>query len=451
MPRKTALTIATLALLMTAPNLLPAFKDYRMFDWSTVPGVLDFESKRKSDNPIAEEQLRLRPDTTPEKTKSPKLIDPKGNLKNFYEALYRSERKDPGAVTRILHYGDSPTTADLITADVRFLFQKNYGDAGHGFLLISKPWAWYGHRGVTLRGSGWRIDAAHTADHRDGQFGLGAVTFRGGPGANSRVVFQDGSHKDAEVHWLSQPDGGTFAVSADGTSLGVVDTASPVVTPSFRTFTVPSGFKEVTLDHVTGRVRLFGWRFSKGQSGVEYSSLGVNGASINILAKNVGEEHWTEQLRHAAPNLVVINYGTNESVYPKYVDFVFEKELVLVVKRVQKAVPEASILIMSPMDRGVRTNTGEIETVPALNRLITIEQRVATELGCAFFNTFEAMGGPGTMGRWYQMEPRMVGADLIHPLPAGAKIVGNHLYKSLQDGYLSYKLQIAQRKFQSEK
>ena len=80
-------------------------------------------------------------------------------------------------------------------------------------------------------------------------------------------------------------------------------------------------------------------------------------------------------------------------------------------------------------------------------RLVALEQRVAAEHGCAFFNTFEAMGGPGTMGRWYQTEPRMVGADLIHPMPAGAKIVGNLLYKALQDGYRRYKLALAKEKF----
>jgi hypothetical protein len=58
----------------------------------------------------------------------------------------------------------------------------------------------------------------------------------------------------------------------------------------------------------------------------------------------------------------------------------------------------------------------------------------------AFFNTFEAMGGEGTMGRWYSAEPRLVGADFIHPMPAGAKIVGELLYNALRDGYNQYKL-----------
>jgi hypothetical protein len=34
----------------------------------------------------------------------------------------------------------------------------------------------------------------------------------------------------------------------------------------------------------------------------------------------------------------------------------------------------------------------------------------------------------------------MVGADYIHPMPAGAKIVGELLYSALRDGYNEYKL-----------
>ena len=103
-------------------------------------------------------------------------------------------------------------------------------------------------------------------------------------------------------------------------------------------------------------------------------------------------------------------------------------------------------MIMSPMDRGTRDESGEIVTVPALHRLINIQQRVAAEKQCAFFNTFQAMGGPGTMGRWYQAEPRMVGADFIHPMPAGARTIGNLLYKSLIKGYNGYKLRQLQQR-----
>jgi hypothetical protein len=75
-----------------------------------------------------------------------------------------------------------------------------------------------------------------------------------------------------------------------------------------------------------------------------------------------------------------------------------------------------------------------------LPREVKIETGVAKETGVAFFNTFQAMGGEGTMGRWYNSEPRLVGSDFIHPMPAGAKIVGELLYNALRDGYNEYKV-----------
>ena len=40
------------------------------------------------------------------------------------------------------------------------LLQKQFGDAGSGFVLIARPWAWYSHRGVEMDASSWKIDIA---------------------------------------------------------------------------------------------------------------------------------------------------------------------------------------------------------------------------------------------------------------------------------------------------
>ncbi|HEX6895777.1 MAG TPA: hypothetical protein VF146_10915, partial [Bryobacteraceae bacterium] len=99
---------------------------------------------------------------------------------------------------------------------------------------------------------------------------------------------------------------------------------------------------------------------------------------------------------------------------------------------------DASVLVMSPMDRGQRDGTGQIVTVPSLPRLVEIQRQTAAEMGCAFFNTFQAMGGAGTMARWYESQPRLVSADFTHTLPAGARKVGVLLDEALEAGYRQY-------------
>ena len=444
-PAKTSLVLITLLIMLILPDFIPAFKDYRVFDWHRASVVFDFHARQNAANPIGEELQRTKP-YTEARTDAHPLVDASEQLDHFYAALMRTERQEAGAVTQILHYGDSPTTADLITADVRALFQKQFGDAGHGFALIAKPWAWYGHRGIEVRGSGWKMDAANQIELRDGLFGLGGVSFRGSDGASARIVAKDDSHQGVEVSFLKQPDGGSFVLYAEDQPLGAIDTHSDQKEPGFAAFSIPEGSRKFEIKDVHGLVRLFGIRFGKQTAGVVYNSLGLNGASVTTLGRQMNEAHWTAELRHVKPDLVIVNYGTNESVYAAYVDSVYEKELRLAIGRLKRALPETSLMIMSPMDRGIRDESGEIVTVPALNRLVNIQQRVAGETKCAFFNTFQAMGGRGTMGRWYKAEPRLVGADFIHPMPAGARTVGNLLYKSLIRGYNGYKLRQLQQR-----
>ncbi|MDX2181957.1 MAG: GDSL-type esterase/lipase family protein [Bryobacteraceae bacterium] len=414
MPTKTLLTLACFALFLKIPDWLPAFRDYKVLDWSGIPAVFDFVPK----NSMAQEQAILRPEA--ERVAALSAGSILGPLDRFYDALAELETKPErggGRVVRVLHYGDSPTTADMITADVRALLQKRFGSAGHGYHLIAKPWAWYEHRGVSVSADGWRITPATQGSERDGQYGLGGVSFRGGAGAWARFRLSE-PHRIAEV---DQPEGGSLQATRASEAAWEVRTS--------------------------GETRVFGVSFLTGEPGIVYHSLGLNGASITVMSKSFNYDRWSAVMRRAQPDLVVINYGTNESVYAQFVDTAFEKELREAVRRVRAAVPEASILLMSPMDRGQRNSDGEIVTVPALHRLVTIEQRVAADLGVGFFSTFDAMGGPGTMGRWYQAEPRLVGADFIHPSPGGAKIVGHLLYKAIMGGYQRYKTKRLTEKF----
>ena len=185
-------------------------------------------------------------------------------------------------------------------------------------------------------------------------------------------------------------------------------------------------------------MRLFGVTFERAGPGVVYSSLGLNGASIQHLMRYFDAGQWSEQLQHANPDLIVINYGTNESVYPKYVEGMYTTELKQVLGRVHAAAPRSSILIMSPMDRGERTQ-GVIKTLPIMSKIVELQQQVAIDSGFAFFNTFQAMGGEGTMARWYDNKPRLVNADYTHPLPGGAAVIGGLLDQALVEGYEKWK------------
>jgi lysophospholipase L1-like esterase len=433
-PKKTSLAIATLGALLL---LLEFTKLARPF---TLSEVFDFRPRDIPNvEPLAPMPAVTRSVASKRPIIEPNLIDPHDALRPFYLALWRTEIGAPGAVTRVLHYGDSPVTADSITADVRSLLQQRFGDAGHGFVLIAKPWAWYGHRGVELSGKGWRIAAATMpARAKDGFHGLGGVSFEGDTGASSHFELAE-EHARMEIHFLRQPGGGVLSVETPGQKLGDVSTDGPDKQPDYQTFQLSPGAREINLTVELGPVRLFGVSFERNPPGVIYNSLGLNGGQVPSVVHYFDKAQWTEELQHQHPDLVVINYGTNESIYAEYIERSYPGELRQVIARVKAAVPRASVLIMSPMDRGQRDSNSRITTVPTLPRLVQIQRQMAAEMDCAFFNTFQAMGGEGTMARWYTSEPRLVSADFTHPLPAGARKVGVLLDQALESGYRQFK------------
>jgi lysophospholipase L1-like esterase len=443
-PLKAALVILLFGAILLLPQVFPSLS-YYAFDPRGARAVVDFPLRKSADdaavNPLASEASLAELRTQRLAAIAPKnLIDPAHALDHFYDSLQK------GGVTRVLHYGDSPTTADLITADVRILLQKEFGNAGTGFVLIARPWAWYNRRGVEMSASNWKIDIGGNSPLKDGLHGLGAVSFRGGPEAVARWTLKDPAHRSVEVYYLGEPAGGEFTMEADDRMLGTASAMSEHVAPGFARFDIPEGASHLTLRVTGGSVRFYGVDFRRPDAGVVYTSAGINGANITLLSRALNEEHWAEELRHYNPDLVVINYGTNESGFPHFVDSTWGREMRLAIHRLHAALPNASLLLMSPMDRGERKENGEIDTLASIPRLVNTEAQIALDMNVAFFNTFEAMGGQGTMARWYAAEPRLVGADYIHPMPAGAKIVGELLFSALRDGFQQHKAQELKQK-----
>jgi lysophospholipase L1-like esterase len=315
---------------------------------------------------------------------------------------------------------------------------------------MDRPWAWYGHDAITFTsGGGWTDDAIFNGKTYDGQYGLGGVTFRAsGPGKYARYApastGETGkSFSRMEVYYLQQPAGGQFSITINDEREQMVSTAGETARSGFTQVSAPqAGENTFQVTTMEGDVRLFGAVLENDGPGVVYDSLGVNGAYAGLLANVMNADHWKEQLQHRSPDLVVINYGTNESQYATDAQMErYEKDLREVIRRVREALPTTSILVVSPMDRGQRAPGGKIITKPTIPLIVEMQRRVALDTGCAFFNTFQAMGGEGTMAKWFEGRGKdhLVGADLTHPSAQGAETVGSLIYEALLDGYTKYR------------
>jgi lysophospholipase L1-like esterase len=448
-PKQTLLAVATFTAILLAVHY--GVSSAKGLNLSTLRPITDFPSGKSSIFPIVKVPFPPPPPALAipnplargvkaaanSSLESPYLIDNNGALDHFYAALRDLRTGQSRRIVRIVHYGDSPTTADLITGDARELLQSRFGDAGPGFILIAKPWAWYGHHNVDVSATGWKIDTA-VGSMREANYGLGGAIFTGPVGATSTIHLTAHDSTSIEVEYLAQPNGGSLEISADGASEGSISTAAETKQNAAASVPIPPGTKQVKLTVSGNPVQIFGVVLGNDARGLTYDSIGLNGASTTVMSRAFNPATFSAALEHRNPDLVVINYGTNESGFPSYVEKQYEGELIRAIGRVRAALPNASILIMSPMDRGERSGGDAITTMRAIPEIVAIQQRVADKTGCGFFNTYQAMGGGGTMAAWYNRHPPLVGADLIHPSPQGARIVAQLLTGQLLIGYERY-------------
>ncbi|HXM45831.1 MAG TPA: hypothetical protein VN924_31635, partial [Bryobacteraceae bacterium] len=245
-------------------------------------------------------QLDERPDP---------VIDRPGTLVPFFERLYRLSIGDNPTV-HILHFGDSHTASDDWTGVLRDLFQNRFGNGGAGFSLAGIPFK--GYRRFDVHGGAskaWDPAGLRTGEG-DGLFGLGGVSIS--TDRIGQTIYLDADCASVELDYLQQPGGGRVALSDNGATVNESSTEGSLA-PGFLAYATSPGRHRITLE--------------KQKTGVVYDSIGLNGASVSVPALIFNESHWAEELRHRNPDLVILNYGTNESSFAAFLTREYEIEL----------------------------------------------------------------------------------------------------------------------------
>jgi len=375
---------------------------------------------------------------------SVRIEDPSGRgMRAFYEALEKTARADGGAVTRVGHYGDSSIATDLITSTVRENLQARFGDAGHGFVLAAKGYIPYKHRGVRQSSNpeSWELREVVRRQDREGRYGYGGVQSRAMQDSWARIgtakrgdVGQNASRFD--IYYEEQPRGGKFSVRLDRGDREIVSTQADALGDGVYSIEAPDGPHSIELRDIRGGpVNFYGVVVEREGPGVVYDSLGLVGARANRLL-NFDEEHIRHQLELRGTNLLVLGFGGNEASDDRTEQAYYEDYL-QVLRLMRQGREDLGCLVFAPLDQARRTR-GRIRTLPTIPLIVAAQRRAAFDSGCAFFDTWTAMGGEDSMRRWYKAQPRLAMGDFRHATPAGYEIIGNMLYKALLAGFAAY-------------
>src|SRR3569623_2071455 len=395
------------------------------------------------------------------------LDAPPGTLDGLFTGLDAAEKRDPSGRVDIAMFGDSHTAGDSMTSRLRQTWQHQFGDAGRGLVAAGKaPTRHYYQRDVRYGISGeWK--AAVGGKHGDSEpFGIaGLRVFGKQKGAQLWVetcpdCSSGTSTAQFEILYYAAPDHGVLRYRVDDGAWQQLSTKTTAIEPPHparQVVPVADGAYRLTLEHGGGGVsELVGVVLERGKPGVVIDSLGVVGRRRGSLRS----WDWSiigEQLATRDPQLVVLQYGTNEADAPALVLEDLARYYDETLLRIRAAAPTASLLILGPPDMGVREAGKacdrmkpkpdqpvipecEWRTPAILPEIISVEHAAAARNRVAFFDTFAAMGGADHMEQWNEAEPKVAYKDRVHFTDIGYQRWADALSGALLAGYAQWRV-----------
>jgi lysophospholipase L1-like esterase len=364
------------------------------------------------------------------------------NLDSFFHALaaQQSANAAPDTTIRILQFGDSHTAADYYTGAVREALQSRFGNGGLGYQFPGHPFPGYRLAGSSRsQTSGWITDGNHFTHLGDGFVGLGGLSLS--TERPDESVTLSTTCTTLQVQYLRQPNGGHLHFTDNGVFISDIDTAADPAdttrTAGTMTYACTPGvhdFALTTLDHAP--VRLLG--LVTEQSGITYECLGINGAYAPLMLQ-WNQQLFAEYLRQRDPNLIVLAYGTNEAAQSAAhnADYVYDFNRLL--QNLHRIVPNASILVLGPYDRAMKTGRGRRaawHTFAGTDRIIADQKESCRQYHCAFYDQRARQGGPGAALRWVSAgygQP-----DRTHLTGTGYRALAQAFYLDLLAAYKRY-------------
>jgi lysophospholipase L1-like esterase len=361
----------------------------------------------------------------------PAIVDPRGSLSRFHErvaALLRGRAKHH---VRIAVFGDSNMTMDWITGEMRRVLQGKYGDGGHGYVALGRPWNWYRHMDVRsgyLRGD-WTAFAVSTHPSPERAYGFAGIAARSERrGAVNWVATADdpapiGTRVSRfELYYLKKPNGGAFELLLDGQKQALVSTAADTLEAGFYQLSAPDAPHKLEIVTTTiAPVTVFGVALERDRPSFVIDSLGVGAVSGPLLLRQ-NKEVMRASLAQRGYDLVVLLLGSNQVWPVKYASWMGE-----LIARISEALPEAAVLITTPVDQVAGPTA--TRSLPDVVRVARQNENIARDNGCAFWDFRGAMGGDAAMVRF--IATAMGHADGIHLTPKGARYMARRMTHAL--------------------
>ncbi|MDB5283821.1 MAG: hypothetical protein JWO06_2896 [Bacteroidota bacterium] len=348
------------------------------------------------------------------------------------EHFYQSWKETNNRKLVIVDLGDSHLQSDIYPGQMRRSFQQAKGDGGRGMMFCYSAAKTY---------SPTDYSTSHTGDWAYGKamilpakvpLGVSGMSCRTSDATASLTFkFKDDvptSYTRLKLFVKKQPNSFDLLVD-DGGPSKLVNVASYLYdTTSYIEIEIPPINRSITLrvrksDASQNELEFYGMSLeTNSNNGVVLHNGGVGGARYQSI---LYEDMFEKQLNSLMPDLVIIDFGTNDYLYDDSIKPEFEGEIRDVVKRVRNAAPAASIILTTAHDlfwKGRNVRSGQ--------KFADLVYKIAKEQQCAIYDWYWIFGGRKAMLKW--SEAGIGRPDKIHLTQKGYVLKGQLFYQAIR-------------------
>jgi lysophospholipase L1-like esterase len=325
---------------------------------------------------------------------------------------------------RILHLGDSHVRNGFAGEVTRRKLQAVRGNGGSGLVFpyaLARTYSPSDYRS-TMEGR-WQSGSSvrPLAGLALGVAGVAART-TSAPAAFTLTFPQPlpPGRKVVKVFLKSSMPGLRLTASTSGQRVNwdARDTASALTVAEFILYDNIASLRiDIASRAAGGQFELHGVSIEGPRPGVVYQSLGVDGATLDSLN---AAPYLEEQLAVLQPDLVVLDFGSNELINSGNVLPPQYEAVVKVIRRLRTARPDVSIVLATPQDMNFQGRN--VGTAGAYAQLV---RRIAFEHDCLFWDWYRIAGGPGSMKAWAARG--LANRDQVHLVAKGYRLKGELL------------------------
>ena len=355
----------------------------------------------------------------------------------------------------ILHIGDSHTSADFLTGELRRRLQARYGRGAPGYITAGKP-----HIGVRTSSlniqvsSGWSYKSLQRPEARPAEFWLAGYSANASAAGETMTFSADSAltFDTIEIEAVAQRGGGSIEIKLDGkveaTQDLKADRLEPIVIRLLPGRAATEKVREISIVTTSaGAVNIASVAIYNRRSGLTYNSIGYVGAQVSLLNKLDGKL-FASDLQRLDPQIVVLSFGTNEASNEGLDVAAYGRTYSRVVDKIKEVLPDAVIVVISPPDfneipthcRGNaeascrRAGDATASIAPAtsggscawhtpakLQQVRDVQREIAQLEGLFYWNWASIMPRECGAHTWYTASPALMSKDHVHFTIAGYK------------------------------